>query len=102
MLLFGEAEGFEEALLNILAMDSNAAGAKLVAVEDEVVSFGAHFPGGGLKFFQVFIDDAGEGMLRAHPGFVGLAPFEQRKACEPQEFPLGPVDHAECFTKVNT
>ena len=39
-------------------------------------------------------------MLRAHPGFVGLAPFEQRKAGEPQKFPLGFVDYAERFAKL--
>ena len=101
-LLFRQAQRFEQALLNVLAVNSNAAGAELIAIQNEVVAFRTHFPGRRFELFQVFIDDAGEGMLRAHPGFVGLAPFEQRKACEPQEFPLGPVDHAECFTKVNT
>ena len=46
------------------------------AVEDEVVALGAHFPRRGFQLFQVFVDDAGEWMLRADPGFVGLAPFE--------------------------
>ena len=42
---FREAQGFEEALLNVLAVDSNAAGAEFDAVEDEVVTLGADFPG---------------------------------------------------------
>src|SRR6267142_259979 len=87
-LLFGEAEGFEQALLNVLAVDSNAAGAELVAVEDEVVAFRTDLPRRGFEFLQIFIDDSGERMLRADPSFVGLAPFEQREAREPQEFPL--------------
>src|SRR6266567_8298021 len=33
-LLFGQAKRFEQALLNILAVDSDAAGAELVAVQD--------------------------------------------------------------------
>src|SRR5207253_7824832 len=95
-------ERFEAALLNILAVDSDATGAKLVAVQNEVVAFRAHFPGRGFELFQVFINDAGEGVLRADPGFVRLAPFEERKTGEPQEFPLGFVDHAESFAKLQT
>ena len=87
-LFFREAKGFEEALLNVLAVDSNAAGAEFVAVEDEVIAFRTDLPRRGFEFLQIFIDDAGERMLRTDPSFVGLAPFEQREAREPQEFPL--------------
>src|SRR5713101_6153606 len=75
-LLFGEAQRFEQTLLNVLAVDSNAAGTELVAIQNEVVAFRTHFPGGGFEFLQIFIDDAGEGVLRADPLFVGFAPFE--------------------------
>ena len=61
-------------------MDSDAAGAELVAVEDEVVAFAADFPRRGFELFEVFVDDPGEWMLGADPGLVGLAPFEQREA----------------------
>src|SRR5437899_2711121 len=99
-LFFTKAERFEQALLNVLAVDSDAAGAELVAVQNEVVAFGAHFPRRGFEFIQVFVDNAGEGMLRADPGFVGFTPLEQRKAGEPQEFPLRFVDHAERLAKM--
>src|SRR6267378_3011758 len=99
-LFFTKAERFEQALLNVLAVDSDAAGAELVAVQNEVVAFGAHFPRRGFEFIQVFVDNAGEGMLRADPGFVGFTPLEQRKAGEPQEFPLRFVDRAERLAKM--
>ena len=81
-------------------MDSNAARTEFVAIQHEVVALGTHLPRRGFEFFQVFVDDACEGMLRAHPGFVGFAPFEKWEAREPQEFPLRFVDHAERFAKV--
>src|SRR6267154_5672996 len=101
-LFFAEAQGSEQALLNVLAVDPDAAGAELVAVEHEVVALGTHFPRCGFQFFQVFVDDSSERMLRAHPGFVGLAPFKQREAGDPQEFPFRFVDEAERFAKLQT
>ena len=83
-------------------MNTNAAGAELVAVEDEVVAFGAHFPRRGFELFQIFVDDAGEGMLRADPGFVVLAPFKEREAGDPEKFPLRAVDQAERFAELQT
>jgi hypothetical protein len=74
-LFFGQAERFEQALLNILAVDSDAAGAELVTVQNKVVAFGSHFPGRGFQFFQVLVDDAGERMLCAHPGLFRFAPL---------------------------
>ena len=79
-LFFAKAERFEQSFLNILAVNSNAARAQFDAVQHQVVAFRAHFPRSGLEFFQVFVDDSGEGMLRADPGLVGLAPFKQAES----------------------
>src|SRR6266852_5981692 len=72
-------------------MNSNAAGAQFGAVQDEVVAFRTHREadviGDVLEFRNVFLDDPGEGMLRAHDALVGRAPFEQRKTRNPQKFP---------------
>src|ERR1700730_17668597 len=81
-------------------MDSNAAGAELDAVENQIVAFRTNFTGRGFELFEVFVDDASEGVLSAHPGLVRIAPFEQREAGEPQEFPLRLVDDAEGFAKL--
>ncbi len=81
-------------------MDSDAAGAEFIAVQNEIVAFGAHFPRRGFEFFQVFVNDARERMLRAHPCLVGFAPLEKGKTGEPQEFPLRFVDHAERFAEM--
>ena len=64
-------------------MDSNAAGAKLDTIKDQVVAFGANLPGCGFELVEIFIDDAGEGMLGADPGFVRFAPFKEWKTGEP-------------------
>src|SRR5690348_6334692 len=76
-LFFAKAERFEEPLLNILAVNTNTAGAELVAVQNEVVTLRAYFPRRGFELFEIFVHDPGEGMLRADPGFVVLAPFKQ-------------------------
>src|SRR5437762_10426410 len=81
-------------------MNSNAAGAEFVAVEDEIVALRTNFPRRGFELFEVFVHDAGERMLRAYPGFVGFAPFEKRETGEPEEFPLGFVDDAEGFAQL--
>ena len=101
-LFFRQAEGFEEALLNVLSVNSNAAGAKLVAVEHEVIAFRTDFPRRGFEFVEIFVDDAGEGMLRADPGFVGFAPLKEREAGEPEVFPLRFVYDAERFAELHT
>src|SRR5208283_2602661 len=100
LLFFRQTERFEEALLDVLAVNSNAAGAEFVAVEHEVVALRTDFPRRGLKFFEVFVDDSGERMLRAHPRFVVLAPVKERKLRDPQEFPLRFVDLAERFAEL--
>src|SRR5690349_15534954 len=81
-------------------MDTNAAGAEFVAVEDKVVAFRAHFPRRGFELFEIFVDDPGEGMLRADPGFVILAPFKERKAGDPEKFPLGAIDLFKRFAEI--
>jgi hypothetical protein len=68
----------------------------------KVVAFAAYFPRRGFELFEVFVDDPGEWMLCADPSFVGLAPFEQRKAGEPEKFPLRFVDEAEGFAELQT
>ncbi len=98
-LFFGEAERFEEALLHVLAMNSDAAAAEFDAVEDEVVAFAANFPRCGLELVDVFFDDAGERMLRAGPGLLAGTPFEEREAGEPEKFPLRFVDLVEGFAE---
>src|SRR5258706_8142767 len=82
-------------------MNSNAAGAEFVTVEDEVVALRTNFPRRGFEFLEVFVHDAGERMLRADPGLVGFAPFKEREAGEPEEFPLRFVDDAECFRELH-
>src|SRR5258707_1338659 len=41
-------------------------------------------------------------MLRADPGFVRFAPFKQGKAGDPEKFPLGFINDAERFSKLQT
>src|SRR5258708_2600193 len=99
-LLFCQAERFEKALLNILAVDSNAAGAELVAVQNKIVSFRTYLPWRAFKFFQIFVHNSRERMLCADPSFVGLAPFEQRKPGNPKKFPLCLVNRAKRFAEL--
>src|SRR5216683_7410563 len=101
-LLLAKAERFEEALLNILAVDSNAARTQFVAIQHKVVALRTHFPRREFELFEIFINDSGERMLCAHPRFIGLAPFEQREPGDPEEFPLRLVDHAERFAELQT
>ena len=81
-------------------MDSDAAGAQFDAVQHEVVAFGANFPWRRLELFQIFIDDAGEGVLGADPGLVIFVPFKERETGEPEKFPLGFVDDTQGFAKL--
>src|SRR4030095_12288333 len=81
-------------------MNSNAAVAQFVSIEDKVVAFRPHFPRRGFELFEVFVDDTGEGMLSADPGFVGIAPLKQRKAGEPEKLPLRFVDYTERLAKL--
>src|SRR4029453_18038561 len=76
-LLFAEAERFEEPLLDILAMNPDAAGAEFVTVKNQVVALGTDFPRRGFKFFEILLDNSGERMLSADPGFVRFAPFKE-------------------------
>src|SRR5581483_977075 len=89
-LLFGQAERLKKPLLNILAVNPDAAGAEFIAVEHEVVALRANFPRRGFELVEVLVHDACEGMLRADPGFVRLAPLKERESGDPQEFPLRP------------
>src|SRR5882672_2079317 len=88
-LFFREAKGFEQALLNVLAVDSNAAGAEFVAVENEVIAFRTDFSSALwlLEQVKVFFNDASKRMLCADPGLVRFAPFEERETSEPEKFP---------------
>src|SRR5580704_11543995 len=101
-LLFAKAERAEQALLNVLAVDTDAAGAELVSIEDKIVALRSHFPWRGLELFQIFVDDAGERMLGADPGLVLLAPFKQWKSRDPEKFPLCAVDQVERFAELQT
>src|SRR5580692_1602469 len=83
-------------------MNSNAAGAEFHAIQHEVVALGANFPGRGLEFVEIFIDNAGKGVLSADPGFVGFAPLKKWEAGKPQEFPLRLFDLIEGFAELQT
>src|SRR5882724_7897019 len=90
-LFLAEAERLEYALLDALLVNSNAAGTQFGAVQDEVVAFRthreAHFVRSVFELRHVFLDDPGEGMLRAGDAFVGRTPFKQRESGDPQKFP---------------
>src|SRR5690242_6313482 len=101
-LLFAEAERFEHARLHVLPMNSDAAGAEFISVEDEIVAFRAAFPRCGFELVEVFFVNTGERMLRAHPALFGFAPFEDSEAGDPGEFPFDAVDLVEFVTEVET
>ena len=66
-------------------------GAEFHAVQHQVVALRAHrqahFVRRILELGDVFLDDSGEGMLRAdHRLFRGI-PFKEREARDPREFP---------------
>src|SRR5437868_12728328 len=99
-LLFTQAERFEQPLLNVLPVNPDAARAKFVAIQHQVVTLRTHFPRRGFQLLQILVDDAGERMLRADPGFFRLAPLKKRKARNPQEFPLRLVNQAKRFAEL--
>ena len=80
-------------------MDAHAARAKLGTVEHQIVALGAHFPRRGFELVEIFFDNAREGMLRADPLFICLAPFEKRKTGEPKQLPAVFRDEAEFFSE---
>src|SRR5215469_11242833 len=96
-LLLGQSEGFEHTFLDVFAVDSNAARAKLVTVQHEVVALRAHFPRHRFEFIQIVIHDSRERMLRADPCLVRVAPFEERKTGEPGKFPFCSIDLVQLF-----
>ncbi len=75
-------------------------GAQLDAVEHEVVALRAALPRRGFQLVEIFLDDPGEGMLRADPALVALAPFKEREAGDPGEFPFGAVNQIELVAEV--
>ena len=101
-LLLAQPQRFEEPLLNILAVNADAAGAKFVAVQNKIVALRTHFPWCGFELVQVLIDNASERVLRADPGLFRLAPFEQRKAGDPEKPPLRLVGQIERFAELQT
>src|SRR5207244_9869513 len=101
-LLLAQPQRFEEPLLNILAVNADAAGAKFVAVQNKIVALRTHFPWCGFELVQVLIDNASERVLRADPGLFRLAPFEQRKAGDPETPPLRLVGQMQRFAELQT
>jgi len=99
-LLLCESEGLEQSLLYVLTVNSNAPRTEFYAIQNQVVALGAHVPRRGFEFVQVLVDNSCEGMLGADPGFVGIAPLKKWKAGEPSKFPLGFVDDAKRFAKL--
>src|SRR5260370_892946 len=89
-LLFAQAERLEQAFLNVLAVDSNAAGAQFVTIQHEVVALGTDFSATLWLFEQinVFLNDAGKWMLGTDPLLVAFAPFKERKIRDPGKAPL--------------
>src|SRR5438067_5914159 len=77
-------------------------GAKFVAVQNKIVALRTHFPWCGFELVQVLIDNASERVLRADPGLFRLAPFEQRKAGDPEKPPLRLVGQIERFAELQT
>ena len=101
-LLVRKAECLEHARLHILPVNSNAAGAELVAVEDDVVAFRAAFPRRGFEFVDILFENSGKWMLCTHPALIALAPFKQREAGNPQELPFAAVDQIQPVAEVET
>src|SRR6266436_4345646 len=81
-------------------MNSDAAGAELVAIENEIVALRTTFPRSRFEFVEVFFNDTRERMLRAHPALVAFAPFEKSKTSDPGEFPFAPVNQVELVAQV--
>src|SRR5208282_590273 len=98
--LFAEPQRLEQARLHVLEMNSYAAGTKLDAVEHQIVTLRAAFPGRGFQLVEVFLDDPRERMLRTHPALVALAPRKEREAGDPGEFPFGTINQIELVTHV--
>src|SRR5208282_1639589 len=91
-LLIRQPERLEHFRLNILPVNSNAARAKLVAIQHQVVALRPALPRRGLELVDIFLENSRERMLRAYPRLLVLAPFEQREARDPREFPFTAVD----------
>ena len=98
--LVAQAQRLEHARLHILAMNSDAAGAELDAVQHQIVALRAALPRRGFELVEVFFEDSGERMLRAHPALVVLAPFKKREAGDPGKFPFAAVNQVELVAQI--
>src|ERR1700678_2641935 len=99
-LFFAQPQRLEHTRLHILAMNSYAPGTQFDAVEHKVVALRTALPWRGFQLVEIFLDDPGEGGLRAHPPLVALAPFKEREAGNPREFPSGTVNQIELVAQI--
>ena len=90
-LFVRHAERAEDLGLHVLAVDTDGAGAKLVAVEDDVVGEGADGPlvGGEAAGLDVVLVRRGEGMVRGVPGLALLVPLVHGEVGDPDELEVG-------------
>ena len=91
----GDAERLEDLLLNVLAVNTDGAGAELEAVHRDVVAVGADAGGVGEEVGHVSFVGRGEGMVGGHPLLERGVVLKHGKVSDPDGLEgLGCVD--EC------
>ena len=81
-----DAEQVEQFLLHVALVDTNRAAGHFVAVEHQVVGFGADFTRVGIHQAHIAVEWSGEGVMGGVPTIFALVPFQQREVENPGKF----------------
>src|SRR6516225_9931864 len=84
-LMRRHAQYRKNARLNFGAMNTNASAAAFVAVNDEVIGFGANAALIGFQHGQILVTRGSEWMMVRHPSLFLLVPKERRKVDDPED-----------------
>ena len=79
------AEHLEQPRLHLRVVDTDAAAADLVAVDDQVVRLGLHLARVGFQQRQVLVPRGRERMVVGRPALLLLVPDERREVDDPGE-----------------
>src|SRR5206468_1508269 len=82
-LLLAHAEYGEQSLLHDGIVNTDAAAAALVAVDDQVIRLGQHAARIALQLVEIFVARSGEWMMVRRPAFFLFIPDERREIDHP-------------------
>src|SRR5712671_6317268 len=86
--LFRKAENFEDASLDIAAVNSYRASADFRAIQHQVVCLGTYLLGMRFQHGQILIDRGRKRMMSRYPSILCGSKFQQRKIDDPEHVPL--------------